>query len=141
MSECCTSQNKAAKVNAHRCPVNGMRYKSVSLKTIYHQISHPWTLHPETENYYYCDDPSCDVVYFGQDDSVITTNQLRTSIGSKQSDDSATLCYCFGITLKDYEQKPSLKEFVTQQTISGTCDCLTHNPSGKCCLKDFPVIQ
>ncbi len=48
------------------------------------------------------------------------------------------LCYCFGITKQDYKNDPSLRNYVIEQTRLGNCSCSTENPSGQCCLKDFP---
>ena len=31
----------------------------------------------------FCDDPNCDVVYFGEDNSVIAKEQIRTVVGIK----------------------------------------------------------
>jgi hypothetical protein len=51
------------------------------------------------------------------------------------------LCYCFSISLDDYIKNPALKDFVLEKTKAGACMCKTMNPSGKCCLKDFPSLE
>ena len=84
--------------------------------------------------YFFCDDPGCDVVYFGQDDTVICRPQLRTPVKNA----SALLCYCFGVTLDDASQNPEIRDFVVEKTRQGLCSCDTSNPSGRCCLKNFP---
>lgn len=80
----------------------------------------------------------CQIVYFGEDDSVIKTSALRTLVGIKEKSSNSLLCYCYGITYKDYIKTPNIKSFVVQQTKEKNCACETHNPSGRCCLKDFP---
>ena len=42
--------------------------------------------------YYFCDDPECDVVYFGLDDSLILKSQVRTPVGLKERSEDATVC-------------------------------------------------
>ncbi|MDH5191065.1 MAG: hypothetical protein OEW89_07425 [Gammaproteobacteria bacterium] len=54
------------------------------------------------------------------------------------------LCYCYDISygkvLGEIEELgySTSRTYVEQQTKSGDCACKTKNPSGKCCLKDFP---
>ena len=82
--------------------------------------------------------PKLDVVYFGQDDTVIHTDELRTAIGQKSQDKDAAICYCFGVTKALVSLDKNIKHFITQQTKESLCSCETRNPSGRCCLKDFP---
>ena len=139
MSECCASSSPTGIApNKHACPINGNIYSSVPLSTVMHHINHPWHWSNIEENYYFCNDPECDVVYFGQSNSVINTSQLRTAVGIKEKSDNAIICYCFGITSLDAKTDPTTKSFVTRQTKKKTCACEARNPSGKCCLKDFP---
>ena len=43
-------------------------------------------------------DPECDVVYFGQDNSIIEKSALRTVVGIKEKSDTFPICYCFGVS-------------------------------------------
>ena len=139
MSACC-SQPECETMHPRkcRCPINGMEYAKVSPKTIAHHIRDSWNWSPEGRTYYFCDDPECDVVYFADDDTVIPSSQLRAKVGIKDSSDNAMLCYCFGVTRGEARADPRIKEYVIQQTKLGLCSCETSNPSGRCCLKDFP---
>lgn len=92
------------------------------------------------KRFFFCDDPSCDVVYFGDDGSTILKQQLRTGVGVKEAGDNALLCYCFGVSRRDFQLDPSTRDFVVVQTKTGLCSCDTRNPSGRCCLKDFPKL-
>jgi hypothetical protein len=138
MSDCCSSC-ATEKLNRHTCPINGNEYKAVSIKTIQHHIKQPWNWTGTDQDYYFCDDPDCDVVYFGENNTAILTTDLRTTVGLKVKTKQATLCYCFGVSYEDAEKDKSIKDFVTHQTKSRLCECETKNPSGKCCLKDFPM--
>lgn len=107
-------------------------------RTISHHIKDAWQWAPTSSRYFFCDDAACDVVYFGDDGSTILNSQLRTRVGSKEVSGDKILCYCFGITEDDFQSNPATKEFVIAQTKAGLCSCDTSNPSGRCCLKDFP---
>jgi hypothetical protein len=55
--------------------------------------------------------------------------------------DDLIICYCFDIRLSDYVKNPALKDFVLEKTKAGLCSCKSKNPSGNCCLKDFPALD
>lgn len=59
-------------------------------------------------------------------------------IGVKEASDDTLLCYCFGVSKKDFQSDLAIREFVVGQTKAGLCSCETSNPSGRCCLKNFP---
>ena len=139
MSECCTPEkSKNSPAKRYSCPLNNKEYLQVSIKTILHHLKEPWRFELIDQAYYFCDDPLCDVVYFGQDDSVIDRGQLRTPVGIKEPSEDALICYCFGVTKRQASSNDKIKSFVIEQTKAGSCSCETHNPSGRCCLKDFP---
>lgn len=139
MSDCCsTSSSSNSSPKRHVCPGNGREYKEVSAKTILHHIKEPWAWEEKSQAYYFCEDPECNVVYFGQDYSVVNRAELRTLVGIKDNKPGALVCYCFGVSFGEAAERPELKRFVTEKTKNGMCACETRNPSGKCCLKDFP---
>ena len=110
----------------------------VSARTIAHHIKEAWVWQQTAERYFFCDDPLCEVVYFGDDGSTILKSQLRTRVGLKDTSDDSLLCYCFGVSKRDFHNDSSTRDFVVAQTKAGQCSCDTSNPSGRCCLKDFP---
>lgn len=139
MSSCCSSSaSDSAHPNKGRCPGNGLEYSEVSATTIAHHIKEPWAWVPSAKHYYFCDAADCDVAYFGDDNSVVLKSQLRTRVGVKERGEHDLLCYCFGVSRADFERNPTTREFVIAQTRAGACSCDTSNPSGRCCLKDFP---
>jgi len=139
MENCCSSAGcKPSHPNKHSCPVNGREYAEVSTQTIVHHVKEAWNWNPMGQRFFFCSDPSCDVVYFGDGGSIILKSQLRTPVGTKESGDDALLCYCFGVSKADFRRNPNIKDFVVSQTKSKQCSCTTSNPSGRCCLKDFP---
>lgn len=134
----CVTESRSRK---HACPVNGIEYKSVALKTLLHHIRSPWELVEKQQGYFFCDDPNCEVVYFGEDDSIITTSEIRTIIGIKARSPDALTCYCFGVSNLEAQLYPNIRDFVVRKTKAGICSCDTSNPSGRCCLKDFPAKE
>jgi hypothetical protein len=136
-----TNNNKLAASRKAVCPINGLSYSRVKIKTILHQVKKPWQLNILDQNYFFCDDPNCDVVYFGEDNSTLFRNDLRISVGQKSQDREKTICYCFDVKFSDLgadRTQEKAKTFVVEQTKNGSCDCELRNPSGKCCLKNFP---
>lgn len=137
MTNCCnTSQPTQRK--KHVCPVNAKSYSEVPVGTVIHHINQPWNYPLLDQAYYFCDDPECDVVYFGLDNTTINTKSLRTKVGIKEQSELSPICYCFGVNRQQSINDPGAKTFVIEQTKKNTCSCTTSNPSGKCCLKDFP---
>lgn len=140
MNECCSITSRASRTppNKGRCPVNGKMYSSVSAVTIKHHISEPWNWHAKTQGYYFCEDPDCDVVYFGEDSSLIYKCDVRTHVGIKEKSGDRMVCYCFGVSMDQAQSNKSIKPFILRETKEHACACETRNPSGRCCLKDFP---
>jgi len=138
MNNCCPTSNNKTPTSKHHCPVDGKAYAQISIRTILHHLKTSWSWHGKQQNYYFCNNPDCDIVYFGEDDSVIYKSELRTLVGIKEDSIDAPLCYCFGVSKADARRDPAAKEFVVQQTKAKLCTCETSNPSGRCCLKDFP---
>ena len=136
---CCSSSECAdGHPGKWRCPANGREYPEVSARTIVHHIKDAWDWQSTADRYFFCDDPECDVVYFGEDGSTILKSRLRTRVGVKEDSGGAPLCYCFGVRKEDLRRNPAIRDFVLAQTKAGSCSCDTRNPSGRCCLKDFP---
>ncbi|MGD8526164.1 MAG: hypothetical protein PVJ63_07935 [Thioalkalispiraceae bacterium] len=139
MSDCYSNSCAAGNLNKkHQCPVNGKEYREVSEKTIMHHINEPWDWKGKKQSYFFCDDPDCNVVYFGKDNSIIEKSALRTSVGIKEKTGDALVCYCFGVTVDKAATQPGARNFVIEKTRENMCACEARNPSGKCCLKDFP---
>jgi len=144
MSGCCSteiSDGSSHLKNAPKkqcCPENGSIYKAVSYKTVLHHLKQPWRSNAKNQGYYFCDDADCDVVYFAEDHSSIKQNDLKTLVGVKNPSDDSIICYCFNVTRHDALADKHIKQFVIDATKNHQCNCDISNPSGKCCLKDFP---
>jgi hypothetical protein len=139
MSDCC-STNQDVRTNPKRftCPENNQQYLEVPFVTVLHHVNEPWQLKLKDQAYYFCNDPNCDVVYIGIDNTTITKSMVRTKVGIKESTDDALICYCFGVTKAEAKSNKQAQAFVVEQTKNARCSCETSNPSGRCCLKVFP---
>jgi len=139
MADCCAvPKGKASNPKKHCCPRNGREYAEVSARTVALHIQHPWAWASQGRRYFFCEDSDCEVAYFADDDSVILKSQLRTRVGLKEQTDDALICYCYGVTRGEARTVPEAKAYVMAQTRQALCACDTTNPSGRCCLKDFP---
>jgi hypothetical protein len=139
VSDCCsTACTPASFPKKYTCPVNGKEYGQVSSTTIKHHIKTPWSWNAKNQGHYFCSDPKCEVVYFGEDDSVIEKAALRTEVGAKDKSENALVCYCYGITKAEAQNNPRIRHFVAEEIKQQHCACKSRNPSGECCLADFP---
>lgn len=133
----CTSTNPKKRC----CPISGLVGTEVSAKTISHHLTQAWKWKDNGTRFFFCADPDCDVVYFGDDDSIIAKGQLLTKVGIKETSEDTPACYCFGISKADAIKDPSIRDYVKAQTKNAQCACDIKNPSGRCCLIDFPRVN
>ena len=71
-------------------------------------------------------DEAIDFAYLFEPDILITDWNLHSDY------DGLEVAEAFHAANKE------IKDFVIKSTKEKTCACTTRNPSGKCCLKDFP---
>ncbi len=143
---CCSTTDIKTRENTspkrHICSKNSKEYLQVPYSTVLQHIKKPWNQKLTTlsnKAYYFCKDPDCEVVYFDETDLIITKSELRTLVGVKEPQNGdAMACYCFDITLAEAKKDSQLKKYVIDQTKNNFCSCESQNPSGRCCLKDFP---
>ena len=149
MSDCCGTSGEGEceieskpKTLKHECPACHQLCLNVQTKTILHNLREAWNYDLSDKHYFFCRTESCDVVYFSDDSNGMTLRKkdLRTSIGIKEQDGNAIICYCFGVNKTKAADK-KIKDFVIAQTKKSNCTCETTNPSGRCCLKDFPKFK
>lgn len=142
MADCCTPQtDDSVHPKKRPCPACGAEGSEVSVRTIAHHLKQTWQWQERGARYYFCAEPSCDTVYFADDGSTLLKSRLRTQVGVKESAGDAPLCYCFGVSRADALNNPAIREYVVTQTRLAQCSCDTRNPSGRCCLKDFPRTE
>ena len=139
MSSCCSGGSSSS---AQTCPQCGISGKSISMKTVFHQVKFPEVLSIETGSFFHCAEKSCSIAYFSQEGVVIFKRELRAF-----DELSNKLCYCFDVNAEQYIQAlkdniaTEIKNFVIQKTKSGDCGCEIRNPSGQCCLASFKQLE
>ena len=126
MSTCCLCSASAKK---QACPCCEHLSQQVNLKTVLQHIKQAWTWTAPDSQLYHCGNQNCELVYFQNQQALFYQKDLRTQ---------PMLCYCFGISHHALTQDPSIKDFVLTQTKQKRCSCDSHNPSGRCCLSQFP---
>jgi len=134
--DCCSSSQ--AQPNKRSCPGHGGACGEVSYTTLSHHIKQPWRLTEKTRRFFFCDDPDCDIIYFDDENWQVQQSDVRTNIGAKDTSGEAMVCYCYGVTRTDALKDADIKKFVMDRTKQKLCSCQTQNPSGQCCLKNFP---
>lgn len=140
---CCSSNqctnNAAQTPRKLTCPVNGQSYATLATQTVKHHLKHPWH-HPNLDEhtFAFCADPACEVIYFDESGDTFTQADVRTPVGQKSEAPEALICYCFDVSRADAAKFPDAQDYVLAQTKAKQCACEIRNPSGKCCLKDFP---
>ncbi|MGY8872454.1 MAG: putative iron-sulfur cluster-binding metallochaperone [Pseudomonadales bacterium] len=147
MSTCCSTSNEEVHNNKRQvaiCPRCGNGMKPVERLTIVHHVVAPLNQSIPCDPLFFCSCISCSVVYFSNEDFVIETAKVRGEVGQKSVHENRMICYCFDITNKRVMAElaqaghSSSKAFVVEQTRLKNCACNIRNPSGKCCLKEFP---
>jgi len=125
------------------CPLNGARSKQVDMLTVKSLVRQLPLGMPNTQ-YYFCEAPGCDAVYFPLDTRAPTFRRgdLIVRVGSKETADPIPICYCFGFTRKDIRKeigetgRSTIPNRIKTEVKAGNCACEVKNPSGKCCLGD-----
>lgn len=95
------------------------------------------------EAYSYCDDPSCEVIYFTRSGSrVLAKEDVKTRVTFKEKSSPRPLCYCKQVTEEDVlaaieDGARSFDEVVKVTGIGGGGHCKITNPAGKCCSRNY----
>ena len=143
MSDCCSVGDGSKAPAVMACPVDGARSKQVDMLTVKSLVRQLPLGMPNTQ-YYFCEAPGCDAVYFPLDTQapLFRREDLVVRVGAKEIEDPLLVCYCFGFTRQDIWNeirstgKSTVAKRITAEVEAGRCACELKNPSGKCCLGD-----
>ena len=145
MSSCCNTQAVAKHEKKMLCPECNGKQNLTPYQTLLHQLRQPFTKELNADGaYYFCRSQTCNIVYFDTEGHIFTQGDVRWKVGQKMSSSSRQICYCFDVTYDEVStefaryRSSKTKEFVMSQTKAKNCACEIRNPSGKCCLVDFP---
>ncbi|REJ87845.1 MAG: Mercuric transport protein MerT [Planctomycetota bacterium] len=116
------------------CGSNGKTVKPVTVEALVtgqHFIRGDW---------WFCDSPDCEVVYFSDDGGTFSKDELTVPVGVKETTGERPLCYCFGHSVASIKDElrtkgnsDALQDIRAKMKEPG-CSCETMNPSGSCCL-------
>lgn len=124
------------------CPVAGRRGKRVPLVTLRSLVRPDHVAVVEGREWFVCDQPECDIVYFTHDGRTLDTSSLKVRVGPEEKEAPRLVCYCFGHTVESIRQeiqetgRSSVVTSIRRQVDAGECSCELLNPKETCCLGD-----
>ncbi len=148
MSDCCSVQpqtHASALIEDRssadaRCTACGNTGRSIERKTVLHHVCHDLLVRVRNEAYRFCPDPNCSVVYYGDNGTHFSTDNLRDLVTVKASGDERPLCYCFGFSEGDARDdierngNSTIPAQISGLIKADMCACEVRNPAGVCCL-------
>ena len=97
--------------------------------------------HLLSDDFYFCPNPECDVVYF-DGKNVFTTKEVKTKVFLKEKGSPKPLCYCKQVTEEDVIEaiKRGAESVHDVEKLTGIGSggyCIVTNPSGRCCRQFY----
>lgn len=139
MSESCCSISYRPPAT-RSCPISDSRSKPVAWSTVAALAAGSV---PRRQYFWLCEDSDCDVVYFGEEGTLLGTSDVRVIPSFKGSPSQNDLvCYCFLYRRQDIEDElkasgdTTIFDRITAEVKAENCACEVRNPSGQCCLGD-----
>ncbi|MDZ7291543.1 MAG: (2Fe-2S)-binding protein [candidate division KSB1 bacterium] len=140
---CCLVTEKTPTPARAECPVSGTLSRKIQRRTLEHLLKPEKRGFLQDVQYYYCKEPTCNVVYFSNENvPLFTTEDLAVKVFVKDQGDDVPVCYCFNWTRGRLKQQ--IKETghstaaleIAREIKAGHCACDVKNPKGECCLGD-----
>jgi hypothetical protein len=143
-ARCCEEAQSSAGAPKVRttCPTCGREGHRVSEATTAAILASEDARERTRTNPRYCETPSCNVLYYGEDGGFASKDEAVTRVGIKETAEPIPVCYCFGITRAHLVRElragsSALLDPIVSEVRAGRCACETKNPSGKCCLAEM----
>ncbi len=124
------------------CPVAGKPGRRVPSLTVRSLIREERLREVNEREWYFCDLPECEVVYFAADGLTFLKDDLRVRVGVKECTAPRPVCYCFGHTVEGIRDEIArtggctVLESIAARVKAKECRCEVMNPKGTCCLGD-----
>ncbi len=141
MSDCCKSPAQPETADlavCEECSQKGRAVQRITLESLLLEERKD-ILGPN--QYYFCVNHACGVVYFSNEDGVyFHKGDLQVRVGQKETEDPISVCYCFGHTRANvWEEirktgKSTVEADIKEKVKAGLCACEIKNPQGSCCL-------
>ena len=123
------------------CPQCGTKGKKVNVVTVESLVEEEVE---KNGSYQICLNSDCEVAYFNSSGTIYYSKEdLKVAIWYKDlEDDKVPICYCSNLTRgeikeavdKGYKTTAEIRKY-TGKSITG--NCLTENPTGKCCHRSL----
>jgi hypothetical protein len=139
---CLVTEQSSAPVSAE-CPVSRTSSRRVQHRTVEHLVKPEQRIRIADVQYYFCTEPSCDVVYFSNQDTIrFTKDDILVKVFAKDAGEDVNVCYCYEWTrgrIRDEiiaTGKSTAAIEIAKEVKAGRCLCDVKNPKGECCLGD-----
>ena len=125
------------------CPEANSPGRPVKAATVEHMVPPDQSSDVAGHDWFFCDSPTCDVVYFSPDGAVLRRADLTVRVGVKEIAPPHLVCYCFDHSVESIRNEvertgeSTVVASVTDKVRAGECSCETLNPKGVCCLGDL----
>ena len=144
--ECCLITDISDAPSRTECPFSGKLSSNIQRRTLEHLLVDKRLSLLQNKQYYYCDDPDCDVVYFpyGKGE-YFTRRDIKVKVYSKDPGGDVNVCYCFDWSRNRIKNeieetgKSTAANQISREVKAGNCRCDIKNPKGRCCLGDVNV--
>ncbi len=100
----------------------------------------------EGREWFLCEQPDCDVVYFTDDGRRLDKGALKVRVGLKEKEAPRPACYCFGHMVESIQEeidrtgRSTVAASIKEKVEAGECSCEVLNPKGTCCLGDVNKV-
>ena len=143
MANCCGSRNGLVTGPQAACSHCRSKGSAVNLLTAKALLTEMALRHLAPVPLYFCQEPTCSVVYFTTDGQVYTRTDVRVPVWQKEPAGGRRICYCF-----DENERSVVRELVEtgrcgavqrvrDHIAADRCACEVRNPCGTCCLGDL----
>ena len=144
---CCLVTEKTPAPARAECPVSGTLSQKIQRRTLEHLLKPEKIASLRDVQYYYCKEPTCNVVYFSNENvPFFTTDEMAVKVFVKDQGDEVPVCYCFNWTRARIKQQiretgqSSASVELAREIKAGNCECDIKNPKGECCLGDVNAV-
>lgn len=144
---CCLVTEKTPAPARAECPVSGTLSQKIQRRTLEHLLKPEKIASLRDVQYYYCKEPTCNVVYFSNENvPFFTTDEMAVKVFVKDQGDEVPVCYCFNWTRARIKQQiretgqSSASVEIAREIKAGNCECDIKNPKGECCLSDVNAV-
>ena len=142
MADCCCAgpDQSESTVVCRSCGTSGKPVESVTVKAM---LTDAALARYEHAAYRFCPDAACAVVYFAENGTAFTKDDVRERVWQKEPAGCRTLCYCFGENEADISEeiertgRSEAVQRVRAHIAAKRCACEVRNPRGACCLGDL----